>query len=81
MDEITEQVITNYLYTSGTPDPDLVIRTAGEMRLSNYLIWQAAYAEYYATPVYWPDFDKDELYTALLAYAQRERRFGAVLKP
>jgi undecaprenyl diphosphate synthase len=80
-EEITEELITNYLYTQGTPDPDLVIRTAGEMRLSNYLIWQSAYAEYYATPVYWPDFDKEELFRALLAYSQRDRRFGQVLKP
>jgi len=80
-DRITEELITNYLYTQGTPDPDLVIRTAGEMRLSNYLIWQSAYAEYYSTPTYWPDFDKDELYRALVAYNQRERRFGKVLKP
>lgn len=81
VDEINEELITNYLYTHGTPDPDLVIRTAGEMRLSNYLIWQSAYAEYYATHAYWPDFDKQELYAALLAYNQRERRFGKVLKP
>jgi undecaprenyl diphosphate synthase len=80
-DEITEELFTRYLYTVDIPDPDLVIRTAGEMRLSNYLIWQSAYAEYYATPVYWPDFDKKELYTALVAYAQRERRYGKVLKP
>lgn len=80
-EEITEETITNYLYTHGTPDPDLVIRTAGEMRLSNYLIWQSAYAEYYATPAYWPDFDKEELYRALRAYNQRERRFGQVPKP
>jgi undecaprenyl diphosphate synthase len=79
-DQVTEELITNYLYTHGTPDPDLVIRTAGEMRLSNYLIWQSAYAEYYATQTYWPDFDKDELYQALRAYSQRERRFGKVLK-
>src|SRR5581483_3762215 len=80
-DEITEELFTRYLYTADIPDPDLVIRTAGEMRLSNYLIWQSAYAEYYATPVYWPDFDKKELYKALVAYAQRERRYGKVLKP
>lgn len=80
-DQITEELFTRYLYTGDTPDPDLVIRTAGEMRLSNYLLWQAAYAEYYATPTYWPDFDKDELYRALATYSQRERRFGQVLKP
>lgn len=80
-DQITEKLFTHYLYTGDTPDPDLVIRTAGEMRLSNYLIWQSAYAEYYSTPVYWPDFDKQELYRALVAFNQRERRFGKVLKP
>lgn len=80
-DQISEELFTRYLYTGDTPDPDLVIRTAGEMRLSNYLIWQSAYAEYYATPTYWPDFDKDELYRALSTYSQRERRFGKVLKP
>jgi undecaprenyl diphosphate synthase len=77
-DELTEELFSRYLYTDGCPDPDLVIRTGGEMRLSNYLIWQAAYAEYYSTPVFWPDFDKHELYLALLAYNQRERRFGQV---
>lgn len=80
-EQITESLFTHYLYTGETPDPDLVIRTAGEMRLSNYLIWQSAYAEYYSTPVYWPDFNKDELYRALVAFNQRERRFGKVLKP
>ena len=81
LEQIDEPLLSHYLYTGDTPDPDLVIRTAGEMRLSNYLIWQSAYAEYYATPTYWPDFDKDELYKALLEYSQRERRFGKVLKP
>jgi len=78
-EKVDEELITRYLYTQGTPDPDLVVRTAGEMRLSNYLIWQSAYAEYYSTQTYWPDFDKDELYRALLAYSGRERRFGKVL--
>jgi len=73
---VNEATMARYLYTAGMPDPDLIIRTAGEMRLSNFLIWQAAYAEYYATPTFWPDFDKAELYKALLAYGQRERRFG-----
>jgi len=80
-DQITEELFAQHLYTGGTPDPDLVIRTAGEMRLSNYLIWQAAYAEYYSTPTFWPDFDKQALHDALRAYDQRERRFGKVLKP
>lgn len=74
--DIDEELFEQYLYTAGQPDPDLVIRTSGEMRLSNYLIWQAAYAEYYSTPVYWPDFTKEELYKAVEAYSQRERRFG-----
>lgn len=80
-EDINEELITRYLYTQGTPDPDLVIRTAGEMRLSNYLLWQTAYAEYYSTQTYWPDFDREELYRALLAYSDRERRYGKVLKP
>ncbi|MFQ6015916.1 MAG: isoprenyl transferase [Anaerolineae bacterium] len=75
-EDLDEEIFNRYLYTAGLPDPDLIIRTGGEMRLSNFLIWQAAYAEYYATPTYWPDFDEEELYGALLAYDQRERRFG-----
>jgi undecaprenyl diphosphate synthase len=73
---LDEKRFESYLYTAGIPDPDLIIRTAGEMRLSNFLIWQAAYAEYYSTPTYWPDFDKQELYKALVAFSQRQRRFG-----
>ncbi|MBI2939672.1 MAG: di-trans,poly-cis-decaprenylcistransferase, partial [Chloroflexi bacterium] len=76
--KLTEQQISQFLYTAGQPDPDLIIRTGGEMRLSNFLIWQAAYAEYFSTPVFWPDFGREELYTALLAYQRRERRFGRV---
>ncbi len=74
--EIDEELFGAYLYTAGLPDPDLIIRTGGEMRLSNFLIWQSAYAEYYSTPTFWPDFDKEELTKALRAYARRERRFG-----
>ncbi len=74
--QVNEQVFERYLYTAGMPDPDLIIRTAGEMRLSNFLIWQSAYAEYYTTPTFWPDFDKQELYQALVAFSQRQRRFG-----
>lgn len=74
--EITEEMIGRHLYTRELPDPDLVIRTAGEMRLSNYLIWQAAYAEYYSTPVLWPDFGREDFLAALDAYSQRKRRFG-----
>ncbi len=76
--EIDESLIDYYLYTAGQPDPDLIVRTAGEMRLSNFLLWQASYAEYYSTPVYWPDFDREELLKAITNYAQRERRFGLV---
>ncbi|MCL4489778.1 MAG: isoprenyl transferase [Chloroflexi bacterium] len=75
-DQVNETLLSSYLYTAGLPDPDLIIRTAGEMRLSNFLIWQSAYAEYYSTPTLWPDFDKQELYQALLAFGQRHRRFG-----
>lgn len=75
-ERLDEKLFESYLFTAGVPDPDLIIRTAGEMRLSNFLIWQAAYAEYYSTPTYWPDFDKQELYKALVAFSQRQRRFG-----
>jgi len=76
--EINEDTFKRYLNTAGTPDPDLIIRTAGEMRLSNFLLWQSAYSEYYCTPTFWPDFDQEELRMALLAYSQRQRRFGRV---
>jgi len=78
---ITEDVISAHLYTGGLPDVDLIIRTSGELRTSNFLIWQGAYAEYYVTPTYWPDFDKDELYRALEAYSKRNRRFGGLRNP
>jgi undecaprenyl diphosphate synthase len=80
-EEVTDALFEKYLYTAGLPDPDLIIRTAGEMRLSNFLIWQAAYAEYYSSPVFWPDFDEAELYKALAEYARRERKFGRVPAP
>lgn len=76
--EVDEEMMEQYLYTAGQPPPDLVIRTGGEMRLSNFLIWQAAYAEYYSTPTFWPDFDAPELYRALLAYQERVRKFGGL---
>ncbi|HEX3049463.1 MAG TPA: isoprenyl transferase [Aggregatilineaceae bacterium] len=79
--EIDEKLIDYYLYTAGQPDPDLVVRTAGEMRLSNFLLWQASYAEFYATPTYWPDFDRNELIKAIQYFNRRERRFGLVLQP
>jgi undecaprenyl diphosphate synthase len=78
-EEITEETISRHLFTEGIPDPDLIIRTAGEMRLSNFLIWQAAYAEYYSTPTLWPDFDKDSFYEALAEYSRRHRKFGGIL--
>jgi undecaprenyl diphosphate synthase len=75
-DKIDEKLISGYLYTSDLPDPDLIIRTSGELRVSNFLIWQGAYSELYATPTYWPDFDKEELIEALAEYGRRRRRFG-----
>lgn len=75
-EDLTEETITNYLQTAGTPDPDLIIRTSGEMRLSNFLLWEAAYAELYVTETLWPDFNEAELYKGLASYALRERRFG-----
>ena len=77
-EELTEQLFSSYLFTKGLPDPDLVIRTSGELRISNFLIWQAAYAEYYPTPALWPDFGREELYEAIVAFNQRDRRFGLV---
>jgi undecaprenyl diphosphate synthase len=77
-EKLTEELFSSYLFTRSLPDPDLVIRTSGELRISNFLIWQAAYAEYYATHVYWPDFDKLELYKSLVAYTERDRRFGRI---
>lgn len=75
-DEITEEVFENNLYTSGIPSPELLIRTGGEYRVSNYLLWQIAYSELYFTPKLWPDFRKEDLFEAILDYQKRERRFG-----
>jgi len=77
-EQIDEALLSSYMYTAGMPDPDLIIRTSGELRTSGFMMWQAAYAEYYITPTYWPDFDREELYKALLAYSQRDRRFGGI---
>lgn len=77
-EEITEQMISDHLYTKGYPDVDLVIRPSGEQRLSNFLIWQCAYAEYYFTDILWPDFSNEDLNDALIDYAGRGRRFGGV---
>lgn len=76
--EVTDELVSKYMYTAGVPDPDLIIRTSGELRVSNFLIWQAAYSEWYITPTYWPDFDEEEYHRALEAYAQRDRRYGGV---
>ena len=75
---ITEETISSHLYTAGVPDPDLLIRTAGEKRVSNYLLWQISYAELHITDVYWPDFGIANLHAAIRDYAGRNRRFGAV---
>lgn len=77
-DEVDEAMLNRYLYTWPSPDPDLIIRTGGENRLSNFMLWQAAYAEIFSTPIYWPDFDRNEFRKALLEFASRERRFGRV---
>ncbi len=80
-EDVTEELVNRYLYTYDCPDPDLIIRTSGEVRVSNFLIWQGAYAELYVTPHYWPDFGPDELLEAIHNYAQRKRRYGQVLDP
>lgn len=77
-DELTEDVFSSYLDTAGLPVPDLIIRTSGEMRISNFLLWQAAYSELYFTDTLWPDFSKDEFLLAVQDYQKRERRFGAI---
>ena len=76
--KIDEKLFNSYLYTAGLPDVDLLIRTSGELRSSNFLIWQSVYSEYYFTDVLWPDFDKKEVEKALLCYSQRQRRFGGL---
>jgi undecaprenyl diphosphate synthase len=77
-EDIDEQCISDHLYTRGLPDPDLLIRTADELRVSNFLLWQISYSEFYVTETLWPDFDQAALEKAIVAYAQRDRRFGAV---
>ena len=77
-DEVDEALVSKYLYTADLPDPDLIIRTGGEMRISNFLLWQAAYSEYYITPTLWPDFGPDEIKQALADFSDRERRFGGL---
>ncbi len=78
--EIDEALVSRHLYTDGLPDPDLIIRTGGQQRLSNFLIWQAAYAEYFFTPTYWPDFSRADVDEALAAYARRVRKFGGLAR-
>ncbi len=77
-EQITEEIFTQHLYTSHSPDPDLIIRTSGEYRLSNFLLWQAAYSELYITPTLWPDFGREELMEILCNYQERDRRFGKI---
>ncbi len=76
--QVTEDLFQRFLYSADIPDPDLIVRTGGEMRISNFLLWQSAYSEYYSTPKTWPEFDEEEVRKALLAYSQRQRRFGKV---
>jgi undecaprenyl diphosphate synthase len=77
-DQVSAELVSKYLFTAGVPDPDLIIRTSGELRGSNFLIWQGAYSEWYFTPTYWPDFGKDELALAIEEYKHRQRRYGHV---
>lgn len=78
VDDLDETTFSQYLYTAGQPDPDLMIRTSGEQRISNYFLWQLAYTEIYFTDVNWPDFDEKELYRSIIAYQNRDRRFGGI---
>ncbi len=80
INEIDEDVFKHHLYTSGMSDPDLLIRTGGDMRISNFLLWEISYAELWITPVCWPDFKKEHLLEAIKAYSQRERRFGGLIE-
>jgi undecaprenyl diphosphate synthase len=76
--DLSENVFSKYLYTSGIPDPDLLIRTSGELRISNFLLWQIAYSEIWVTPVLWPDFKRKHMLEAIVEYQERERRFGDI---
>ena len=77
-EEVNSALVSRYMFTAGVPDPDLIIRTSGELRVSNFLIWQGAYSEWYVTSVYWPDFDKEELRKAFDTFAKRDRRYGGL---
>jgi len=79
-EQVTDELVSHYLFTAGVPDPDLIIRTSGELRSSNFLIWQGAYSEWYFPAAYWPDFDRQELLRALEEFNQRERRYGLTAK-
>ena len=81
IDEIVEDTFKNYLYTEGIPDPDLLIRTSGEMRISNFLLWQLSYSEFYISPEFWPDFNEVELDKGIAVFQKRDRRYGAVQEP
>ncbi len=75
---VDEDLLSSYMYTAGQPDPDLIIRTGGELRTSGFMLWQSAYTEYYITPTFWPDFGRQELYQALVEFGHRDRRFGGI---
>ncbi len=77
-EDVNSDLVSQYMFTAGVPDPDLIIRTSGELRVSNFMIWQGAYSEWYVTSVYWPDFNKEELKKALDTFSGRDRRFGGV---
>jgi len=77
-EDVTTSLVSSYLFTADIPDPDLIIRTSGEMRISNFLIWQSSYSEWYVTPTLWPDFNREELHKALISYNERDRRFGGL---
>jgi undecaprenyl diphosphate synthase len=79
-EDVNAELVNHYLFTAGVPDPDLIIRTSGELRGSNFLIWQGAYSEWYFTPTYWPDFDREELLKAVQEFAHRERRYGGLMQ-
>ncbi len=78
LDMVNEELLSRYMYTAGQSDPDLIIRTGGELRTSGFMLWQSAYTEYYITPTLWPDFDRQQLYEALVVFGQRDRRFGGI---
>ncbi|WP_070137486.1 isoprenyl transferase [Crocinitomix algicola] len=78
LEDVNDELVSNHLYTAGIPDPELMIRTSGEIRISNFLLWQLAYSELHFTPIYWPDFKKEDFYKAIYEYQNRERRFGRI---